>query len=490
MEQGDEDDGVGVEAEGQRRGEGDPPAAGTEEPEVEQGRRCRQDERLRQVDGVLAAVEVGPGEGSGVARQDPQRGGDEGGIARRPQQDRLVLQAQDARRGEVRAEGVPLIRQPGHVSQGQPRLDGEAGRREGESEDHQGGEGIRGRVPGGRPGASTIAVDAGQGNPSGGGRCRGDRRARSSRSPVPGSLGAREPRRCPPGGTCERQPEAVPRQPREGRPRRARRATPAGPSGGRTPAPAPSADPPRRGRPGRRAGPMRCRAWRDPGPGPGSPSRCGAPWRVRRRAGARRRRASAARPGRREASPPRRGPARPSGRRGGRGTCRSRGPGAGASCPAGPRPPSRGARRRPRGGRLPAGRALGEEDGSVPVGDLHPRVEGDRDVDQRTEEGVAAAPFEGVLGAVVLDRAEPVDVGQEAFEAGGEPPDLGPRPEVERVVSTAERPPAGVDPPLDGRDERQQEEGRARRTFNGAPAAGTRGPRLRGPPPRRRPRRA
>jgi hypothetical protein len=105
----------------------------------------------------------------------------------------------------------------------------------------------------------------------------------------------------------------------------------------------------------------------------------------------------------------------------------------------------------------PERRLLREEDGAVPIRDLHPRVERDGDVDEGAEKGIAPARLEGRLAAEVLDGAEPVHVRQEVLQARREPLDLGARPEIQRLVPGAEVPQSGVDLALDQGNERQQQ---------------------------------
>jgi hypothetical protein len=66
---------------------------------------------------------------------------------------------------------------------------------------------------------------------------------------------------------------------------------------------------------------------------------------------------------------------------------------------------------------------------------------------------------EEALAAEVLHGPEPVDVGGQPLEAGHQPPDVLPGPEVEGLLLRAIRPEPLVDPVLDERDERQQQEG-------------------------------
>jgi hypothetical protein len=107
---------------------------------------------------------------------------------------------------------------------------------------------------------------------------------------------------------------------------------------------------------------------------------------------------------------------------------------------------------------------LREEDGAVSVGDLHSRVERHRHVDQGLEQPEVAATGVGALASVVLDRAQPVDVGRQGLEPGRHPADLIGGPQVQRFLLAADLADAPVELGLqDGheREERGAEQARA-----------------------------
>ena len=137
--------------------------------------------------------------------------------------------------------------------------------------------------------------------------------------------------------------------------------------------------------------------------------------------------------------------------RGGTSSERTRCPAGTATCPARSRRPF-SSRAIARSGRSGAARiGLGEKHRAKPIRDVEPRIERRRDVEQRIQHGkgvggkrrrrlrhdrlIRARQVEPLLGAaVVLDRPDPVDVGEQRVVGAGQPPEGGARAQIQRVL--------------------------------------------------------
>ena len=127
-----------------------------------------------------------------------------------------------------------------------------------------------------------------------------------------------------------------------------------------------------------------------------------------------------------------------------------------------------------RGRPAPTGRRLAQEDRPVAVGDLEPRVERRRDVDEGLQQLEALVAREEPLAPEVLDGAQPVDVGGERLEAREQALHVLAGPEVEHLLLGAERPDLPVDPRLaqgTSGDERASSEEREPRASLEVPGA-------------------
>ena len=70
----------------------------------------------------------------------------------------------------------------------------------------------------------------------------------------------------------------------------------------------------------------------------------------------------------------------------------------------------------------PVGRLDREQDRAVPVGDVEMRIEGGRQIEQRVQQlEPACGPRRSAIGAEVLDRPDPIQVGGERVEAERQP---------------------------------------------------------------------
>ena len=104
-------------------------------------------------------------------------------------------------------------------------------------------------------------------------------------------------------------------------------------------------------------------------------------------------------------------------------------------------------------------RGLGQEDRAIAVGDLQPGIQRGGDVDEGIEQGDVLVFCEDAPAAEVLHGAHPVEVRGQVLEAGEEPLDVFPGPEVEDLVLRPERAEALIHLPLgEGYPRRDQRE--------------------------------